>query len=271
MRVGSVLDYYMKNFLYIMIFVLAPAIFIGIFLRPFSMIEMLCDYPSLELNTFGDLFCTVYSWGLLEVLAMVAGLILVLIFVSLLIGKVEGHFRTGKFDLNSHEWRGLNYNLASVTKTIVALGVACFVLNLLALLLMYLMHFLFTINTGAMVVSNILCWIIGLFNLLVQARLVILFLLAGLDSIVMGSPYTVALSNASHALAKDVKDTWVCTLLPFAIMLVLTVIGNLLGITILTNILSILVMMPWLIIYSMIRFFDHYNIPRYDNSKYYVR
>ena len=271
MRIGSVLNYYVKNFLYIMIFVIAPAIFIGVFLEPFSMIEMLCKYPSLEISTFGDLFNKVYSIGWLEVLAMVAGVILVLICMSLLIGKIEGHFRTGKMELISHEWRGLNYNLAGVTKSTFFLLVICFVLNIVSMLLMYFMHFLFAINVGSVVASSILYWIIGLANLVLQARLVILFMMAGLDSIIMGSPYSVALSNASSALSKDVIDTWVCSLLPFLVMLVLTVIGTFLNITILTNILSIIVLMPWIVVYGMIRFFDHYNLTRYDNRKYYIR
>lgn len=271
MRVGSVLNYYVKNFLSIMIFAIAPAVFIGIFLRPFSMIEMLCRYPELELNTFGDLFGTVYSWGWLQVLVMLAGVILMLLCLSLLIGKIEGHFRTGKMELFSHEWRGLNYNLAGVTKSLISLMIICFVLNIVAMLLMYFMHFLFAINVGSIVVSSILCWIIGLANLVLQSRLVILFMLAGLDCIVMGSPYTVGISNASIALSKDILDTWVCSLLPFVVMILLTIVGTFLGITILTNILSMLVMIPWLVIYSMIRFFDYYNITRYDNRKYYVR
>lgn len=271
MRIGSVLNYYVKSFLYIMIFVIAPAVFIGVFLRPFSMIEMLFRYPVLEIGTFGDLFCAVYSWGWLEVLAMIAGVILILICMSLLIGKIEGHFRTGKMELFSHEWRGLNYNLAGVTKSTMSLMIVCFVLNVVAMLLMYFMHFLFAINIGSIVVSSILCWVIGLANLVLQARLLILFIMAGLDSIVMGSPYTVALSNASIALSKDVLDTWVCALIPFVVMIFLTVIGTLLNITILTNILSIMVMMPWAIVYCMIRFFDYYNLTRYDNRKYYVR
>lgn len=271
MRISSVLDYYIKNFLYIIIFVIAPAIFIGVFLKPFSMIEMLCRYPGLDINTFGDLFGTVYSWGWLEVLAMIAGVILILICLSLLIGKIEGHFRTGKMQLFTHEWRGLNYNLAGVTKSTILLGVVCFVLNVVALLLMYFMHFLFAINVGSIIVSSILCWIIGLANLVLQARLSTLFIMAGLDSIIMGSPYTVALSNASIALSKDIMDTWVCTLLPYVVILILTVIGVLLNVTILTNILSIIVIMPWMVVYGMIRFFDHYSITRYDIRKYYVR
>ncbi|MBR7091405.1 MAG: hypothetical protein IKC79_03035 [Clostridia bacterium] len=271
MRIGSVLNYYIKNFLYIMIFVAAPAIFIGVLLRPFSMVELLCRYPTLEFGTFGEMFTHVYDWGWWQILAVLAGLVLVLVCVSLLIGKIEGHFRTGKMELISHEWKGLNYNLAGVTKSTMLLGVVCFVLNTVSILLIYFMHFIFAVNIGSVVMSSILIWVIGLANMVLQARLVVLFLLAGLDSIIMGSPYTVALSNASQALSKDILDTWVCSLIPFVVMLLLTIVGTLLGITVLTNILSIMVFLPWLVVYSMIRFFDHYNIPRYDIRQYYVR
>ena len=271
LKINNVISYYIKNFCYILLFAIVPAVFCGLFMRPFALFETLYQYPNLTIETFADLFLAVYSADWLYWVLSIVGILLLLIFISLFIGKVEAHFRTGKFDLSWHNVRGINYNLAGVTKTMLFVIVLNFVVNLLTLLLIYLMHFIFSINGVPTVAGTIVNWVIAVVALWLQARITTYFMFAGLDSIIMGSPYTVAMGNASHAIAKRGWDMFLAEIVPFVLAILLTVLGCWLDIVWLTNIVSILILFPYIVILGMVNFFDHYDIKRYDNRKYYLR
>jgi len=235
------------------------------------MFETLYEYPTLTLNTFAEFFYAVYSYTWWQWLLLLGGLVLLFIFASMLIGKIEAHFRTGKFDLGWHNSRGLNYNLIEISKALILMLVASLIINLLTILLMFLTHFILSINGIMTTTGVVIIWIIGVINILLQARVSTYFMLAGLDSIIMGSPYTVALGNASLAIAKNFWDIFFAELVPFAFAVIITILGCFLGVTWLTNIISILVLFPYIAILGMVNIFDYYGITRYDNRKYYLR
>lgn len=269
MELRNVLSYYFKNILYMLLFAIVPAVFIGLLIHPFSLIEMLVNYPTMQTFTFGQFFTSVYGSGALGILWFVLGFLIVTICISFLLGKIELHFRTGNFDISSHNARGLNNNLKDIVLVALVMLVIDFVINIIGLLLMFLVHFIFGTSADVSIVSVIINWFIGIAVILLQGVLTSLFMFVGVDKIIMGSPFTVATSNAFNCFSRHKFRQFLLNIFPFVVGIVLTVIGALVGVVWLTNIISILLLLPYICILAMMNFFEFYDMPRYDNRKYY--
>lgn len=269
MVLSNVLSYYFKNILYMLLFAVVPAVFMGLLIHPFAIIEMLYNYPNMQDYSFGAFFTSIYSSGAIGILWFVLGFLILIVCVSFLIGKIELHFRTGNFDMTSHNARGLNNNIRDITLFAFVMLVIDFLLNMLAILLMFFVHFLANTDGASTVAGTIINWIIGVFFVLVEGGLTSLFMLAGIDKIIMGSPFSVAISNAFDCWSRHRFKNVFFAIFPFLVIIVLTVLGCLIGITWLTNIISLLFLIPYICILGMINFFEHYDMPRYDNRKYY--
>ena len=270
MELRKVLSYYFKNILYMLLFAVAPALFLGFLVHPFSIIEMLYNYPNMTSFSFADFFVGVYSSGAWGILWFVLGFVLVILCTCLLIGKIELHFRTGKFDLSNHSVRSINNNLSSVSLVALLLIVLNFLLNVIALLLMFFVHFVAGGDGGATVASITINWIIGITFVLAEGCFTVVFMFTAIDMAINGSPFTVALSDAFNNWSRhNCCGTILTAVFPFVVGIVLTVLGAWLGVTWLTNILSILFLLPYVCILGMIDFFTYFDIPRYDNRTYY--
>ena len=268
MVLRNVLSYYFKNILYMLLFAVAPAVFLGLLINPFALIEMLVNYPNMESYTFGAFFTSVYSSGALGILWFVLGFAILVVCVSFLIGKIELHFRTGNFDLSSHNARGLNNNLGDVSLVTVVMLIVDFLINVLGLLLMFFVHFIFG-DGSAFLAGNIINWILGIAIILGEGILTSMFMFSGIDMIIMGSPFTVAISNAFNSFSRHRFKSLILAVFPFLIAIALTVVGALLKIAWLSNIISLLFLIPYICILGMMNFFEFYDMPRYDNRKYY--
>ena len=269
MELRKVLSYYFKNILYMLLFAVIPAVFLGLLVHPFSIVEMLYNYPQMTSFSFADFFGAVYGLGAWGVLWFVLGFVVVVAFVSFLLGKIEWHFRTGKFDLSNHNARGLNNNLGSISLVALLMLVLDFLLNVVALLLMFFVHFIAGADGGVTLVGIIINWVIGVAGVLVEGCFTALFMFAGIDMIINGSPFTVAMSDAFNNWSRHKWGSVLTAVFPFVVAILLTVLGLWLNVIWLTNIVAILLLMPFVCVSGMIDFFAYFDIPRYDNRKYY--
>ena len=269
MMLRNVLSYYFKNILYLLLFAVVPAVFLGLLIHPFSLIEMLFDYPNLQSYGFGAFFQSVYGLGAIGILWYVLGFLILIVCISFLLGKIELHFRTGNFDLSSHNVRSLNNNFGGVALVGFVLFLADFLLNIIAMLLMFFVHFIISADGSVTVASTILNWIIGIVVVLAEGFLTSVFVFAAIDKIIMGSPFSVALSNSFANFSRKRFQKMLVAMFPFAVGIVLTVLGALLHVVWLSNILSLLFIIPYVCVFGMTSFFEFYDMPRYDNRKYY--
>ena len=269
MELRNVLSYYFKNILYMLLFAIVPAVFIALLIHPFSIIEMLVNYPNMTDFTFGSFFTSIYSSGALGILWFILGFLIMIVCLSFLIGKIELHFRTGNFDLSSHNARGLNNNVGDISLVTLVMLVVDFVLNILAMLLMFFVHFIFGADGSVTVAGTIINWIIGISIILFEGVLTSVFMFASIDMIIMGSPFTVAMSNSFNCFSRKRFKSFLLAVFPFVIAVVLAVIGALLKVSWLFDIVSILFVMPYVCILGMMNLFEFYDMPRYDNRKYY--
>ena len=115
-----------KNILYVLLFAVVPTIFIGALLRPFALFEFICNYPSMVVTGFGSIFNSLFSFTFLDVFLFILGIFIVSIFVSMMIGQLENHMRSGKINLKS-SITFLNNNFLVVFVNLLILIILLFV------------------------------------------------------------------------------------------------------------------------------------------------
>lgn len=267
-NIKSTISYYFKNWLGIFVFMILPALYIGLLLKPFGLIEFLWAYPTLDITSFSDFFSHIFNFGWTQTVLWIIGLFLLTICVSLVYGKIESHFRVGKF---SYALNGgvLNSNAVSVFWCILLMFVCFFTITLLCICLMLLFHFIFVTNLHNVVLSTIFIWLIGLINIFAFSNACFILALACVDMMIMGSPFSGALSSSVQSVHQSFGKSVLVFLIPIFVSIVLTILGSLLNITLLTNCICVLFVVPYVCIYSMIVVFKKNDMARYDNRQYY--
>ncbi len=266
--VKSTFLYYFKNIIPMLIFALIPAIYIGVLLNPFQSINFLWNYNTLEINGFADFFNAVFAIDWLTLLFFIVGIFVCTAFVSLILGKIESHFRTGKFSY-SLKTTELNNNFLSVLLISALIFISYFLLMLVGVLLMLLAHFIVVINEISWVVGLVACAIITFLVYLAFVWVLAILSVTCVDMAIMGSPFSVALSNASTALHKKSFKNFLGILIPILVGVVFAILGCLLKLEFLFNTISLLFIIPYVCIFAVTKIFEHYDITRYDTRPYY--
>ncbi len=261
--VKNVLGYYFKNFLYLVVFAVIPAVFVGLLLKPFGIFEFAFEYHNLTIKNYGDLFVNLFfgSWWCLLYLAV--GLIFVIIFTSLTLGFIESHFRMGKPSFTNSF--SLNNNVIGVAKSTFALFLLAFVLEFLLSLLLLFMHFL----CGGTVVAIIFNYVIAIGLCVLLGRIFNLFGYATIDMLINNAPLLVGLSNASRAMSLGSGKAWFIEVVGLLICFVIMQVFALINLTNVGSIISILLFMPLVCVNSMTLFFERNGLSRKDTLKYY--
>ena len=263
----SIILYYFKNFWFLMLFSIIPAVFVGLLLKPFQFVQFLYAYPSLTLGNFADFFYGILPFDWLTLLLGFIGLVLTAVIISMLLGKIEKNFRIGKNSYSLKE-TGFNNNFSSVLIGIFCVAFCYFVIALLGVVLIMLFNFIFA-SINAVVVSVILSYMVCMLCFWLTSAITIHFGVVASDMMITGSTFATAMSNASQAIHKNTWQNLLIGFVPFLIAILLTLLGCWLGILWLTNIISMLIIIPYTCVLVMIIFFDYYGLTRYDTRPYY--
>lgn len=265
----EVLNYYVKNFLYIAVFCLIPAIFCGLLLKPFAMFEFIANYPNITINNFGDLFMAVYGLNWLDILWIFLGFVLIVIAISLLLGFIESHFKTGKVSWSNSF--SLNSNALIVAKISIMIAIICFVLNLVLMLLMFTVHVIFNNDGVATIPAIVINYIFVILSMVVIARVFTMLILTGIEMLINGSPLAVSFSDTTRAIARDGWKIFAVEATLFVVLFILIVLLTLAGVTWLGNIIGLMIFLPIECILGMIVFCEFNGIKRYDKRKLFVK
>ena len=132
-------SYMIKNYLYIFLFCIIPVAFIGILNSPFKIIEFMNKYPTSLINNFGELFSLIFNLNWLDFVLGILGIVIFSLFLSIILGHMENHMRSGKNNFkNMHSY--VNNNILVVLVNVFALVVAYLVLMFLLACLLFLFH-----------------------------------------------------------------------------------------------------------------------------------
>lgn len=261
--VKNVLGYYFKNFLYLIIFAAAPAVFVGLLLKPFGIFEFAFEYRSLTLNNYGNFFINLFFGNWWSVLYLFVGLVLIIIATSLMLGFIENHFRMGKPSLvNSFS---LNNNVLGVAKSTITLFLIMFVVEFLLSLLMLFVHFV----SGGNAVAVVFNYVIAVAVCVLFGKMFNVFGYATIDMLINNVPLLVGLSNASRAMSVKNDKVWLIEVVGLFVCFLIIQVFALIDLTYVGNIISIVLFMPLVCVNSMTLFFERNDLPRKDTLKYY--
>ncbi len=252
-----------------MIFCIVPAIFIGLLLKPFSLFQFVVEYPNYTLLNFGQFYTAIYGIGWLDVLWILLGLVLLVVSMSLFLGFIERHFRTGKPSIINGF--SLNSNVLSVLKVVVILAVVAYLINLIMLLLMFFVHFLCAQNGVGNAFSTIFNYIVLILGMFLVMRAFTLFIQTCIGMMINGSPLNVSFSDSTHAIARNIWQILLVEGVLFVAVFTIIAICTVLKITWLGNILGLLIFLPMECILGMIVFCEFNEIKRYDKRRLFVK
>ena len=265
----EVLNYYFKNFIYITIFCIIPIVFLSLLLKPFALFEFVVEYPNYTITDFGGFYLAVYGIGWLDVLWIVLGLLLLVVSLSLLLGFIESHFKTGKVTLLNGF--SLNSNVLSVLKVILILAIFSYIVNIVMMLLMFFIHYLCASNGTGNVVSTIFNYIFVIAGTLVIMRGFTLLIQTGIGMMINGSPFNVSFSDGTRAVFRNAWQIFAIEAILFVVVFAVVAVCTVLNITWLGNIIGLMLFLPIECILGMIIFFDFNDIKRYDKRRLFVK
>ena len=260
--------YLFKNFLYIFLLAIIPAGFLGALTSPFKIFEFMTDYKNIKVDSFADIFNGLINFNFLPVFFSILGLVVLAIFVSLAIGQMENHMRSGKINYKNM-FQYVNNNILVVLVNIFIVLVIWFLLQFLLSAILFLLHLIIsgignTPNVANIIFAVLLCTV--KFVLFIQ--IVSIMVINIPNMLISGYPIKQAISNSIKLLNKNNIQFLFSMFLPFVIIIPLSCVlkGNW---CYLTNILGVLILFIHYTTLCMTSYFELSGTPRYDNRKYY--
>lgn len=260
--------YLFKNFLYIFLLAVIPAVFLGTLTSPFKIFEFMTNYKDITVNDFGSIFSGLFDVKFLPIFFGLIGLVILAIFVSLAIGQMENHMRSGKINYKSM-FQYVNNNILVVLVNIFITLIIWFMLQFLLSAILFLLHLIIsglgnTPNVANIILAVLLCAL--KFVLFIQVVSIMLINIPNM--LISGYPIKQAISNSIKLLNKNNFQFLLAMFLPFVIIIPLACLLKG-GWCYLTDILGVLIIFLHYTTLCMTSYFELSGTPRYDNRKYY--
>lgn len=261
--------YIYKNILYLLLFAIVPSVLLGVFLSPFKFIEFINTYPSLPVSKFGDVFYAIVDISWLKLLFYVLAIIILSIFISLILGMIENHFRSGKRNIKNFK-SFINNNIMNVFLNLSLLFMIYFIVSFLCATFIYLFHILIsgigaTPKAFSIVIASL--FVVIYFCLNICSSLICFLNIPNM--LINGYNFKNSIGGVFNLLYKNPVELLVGMLFPYIFIIPtisLTVNSKLI---ILFNILGVLICLIYYSSFIMISYFSLNNINRYDNRRYY--
>lgn len=262
--------YLIKNMLFLFLMSLIPAVFIGSLLSPFKFLEFINNYANLTVINFADIFYAIVDISWLKILFYVIGLTLFAVVLSIIIGAIDNHFRSGKRNYTKIK-NYINNNVLVVLMNIILIFVINFIVSFLCSTIIYLFHILFV---GQNATANVGCIIIGilLFTVYfcVMAVTSIVLMLNIPNMLLNGYGFKQSISSTINSIGKNFLYLVIAYVIPYAVIIPLISIFNFSNIALhIINVICFIISIMYYSAFVMTAYFDLNNIMRYDNRKYY--
>ena len=261
--------YLFKSGWYIWLLWLLPSIFVGFCCLPFNLIKFINIYPSITISHFGDMFWALSPVTWLNFLFAVLGIVLVSIVLSMTIGQMESHMRSGK--LNFKEiFSYVNNNILVVLVNVILMFVISFVMTFLLGAVLFLFHIMFSGLSNTPTVLNIV------FAVILSAGTLVLFMFAMAifcfnipNMITNGYSLKEGISSSVSVIGGNAFKLALAFLLPFVIVIPFFSLLAKTNVLWIANLISALLVMSYYSVLTMTSYFEISNTSRYDNRKYY--
>lgn len=263
------LSYISKNFLYLTLMAIIPAVFFGLTLSPFQPIEFINGYSTTPVVNFGTIFSSIITFGWLELLLTIIALALIIIFVSAILGQMEQHLRSGKLNLAALKDH-VNNNILIVSANIVALFIIAFILMFALSAILFLTHLLLSGLNSSPTVFNII-----IANILLSAMLILYAVIASAvfintaNMIDNGGEFRYSFSESIKLTQKNTLQLTIAILAPYVVMSIfisLFYTSNLLPVI---NVIGVFIFIIYYSAFAITSYFELAKLDRYDKRKKY--
>lgn len=263
------IKYCFKNFGYISLLWLLPSVFVGLFCGPYKIIEFMNAYPTANIETFGDIFAILMPFSWLKLLLAILAIALVAVFLSMVVGGMESHMRSGKFSFKNM-FTFVNNDILVVLINIVLLAVIYAVLTFLFGCLAFLFHLMFSgLANVPTILNSIITIILASGFVALYAFITNIFLVNIPNMITNGYSLKEGISSTMQLIGKKGFKLWFSFMLPYVIIVPFVSLLSSTGFVWIANIVCTYLQYMIYSSITMTSFFELSNTPRYDNRKYY--
>lgn len=267
--IKSTLKYVVKNFLFLFLMSVIPAIFLGAVLSPFKAIEFINTYSATPVLTFGTIFNGLLDFGILQLLLILVAIMLLAIFASAIMGQIEQQFRSGKSNFERIK-EHVNNNILIILANLVAFFVIIFIFMFVTSAILFLTHLLISdINTSPTVLNVIIS------NIILSSVLVLITLIGSIilvntaNMMSQGTQFKDSISSSIKLTQKNSFNLTLATLAPILIIAIFVSLFTYSASLPIINILGVLVLIMYYTSLAMTSYFELAKLDRYDNRKKY--
>ena len=262
--------YCIKNILFLFLMSLIPAVFIGSLLSPFKFLEFINNYAKITVVNFGDIFYSIIDISWLKILFYILAFAILSLFLSIIVGEIENHFRSGKknyFNVKHY----INNNILTILLNLLIFVVINFIVSFLCGTIIYLFHVMLCgLNSSASVACVIIAIIIFTLYFCVICLSGLAILINTPNMLFNGYNFKQAISSTINLIGKDFFNLVLAYLLPFVIIIPLISIFNFSSIALhIVSIVCIIISVIYYSSFALTAYFDLSNITRYDERKYF--
>lgn len=262
--------YCVKNILFLFLMSLIPAVFIGSLLSPFKFLEFINNYAKITVVNFGDIFYSIIDISWLKILFYILAFAILSLFLSVIVGEIENHFRSGKknyFNVKHY----INNNILTILLNLLIFVVINFIVSFLCGTLIYLFHVMLCgLNSTASVACVIIAIVLFTLYFCVICLSGLAILINTPNMLFNGYNFKQAISSTINLIGKDFFNLVLAYLLPFVLIIPLISIFNFSSVALhIVSTVCIIISIIYYSSFALTAYFDLSNIARYDERKYF--
>ena len=249
---------------------LIPAVFIGSLLSPFKFLEFINNYAKITVVNFGDIFYSIIDISWLKILFYILAFAILSLFLSVIVGEIENHFRSGKknyFNIKHY----INNNILTILLNLLIFVVINFIVSFLCGTLIYLFHVMLCgLNSTASVACVIIAIVLFTLYFCVICLSGLAILINTPNMLFNGYNFKQAISSTINLIGKDFFNLVLAYLLPFVLIIPLISIFNFSSVALhIVSTVCIIISVIYYSSFALTAYFDLSNIARYDERKYF--
>lgn len=261
-------SYLKKNFLYMFLLSIIPTIYFGFLLRPFSLFEFVNAYPTMIVNNFGTIFDFLFDVSVLNIFLTILGIIVLSTFVSIAVGQIQNHMRSGKVNLKNCP-SYLNDNFIVSLVNILIMFAIWLLLRFIFSGIICSIHIIFLgMNSQPNIALEIVAIILASITFILFIQISAIFTLNIPNMLINGYPAKQAFSNSIKLLNANNFKFLISLILPFLVIIPLcSLLFNVS--TLITNFIGVWILCMYVPVLTITTYFELTNTTRYDNRQYF--
>lgn len=266
-KLGS--GYFFKNSWWLFLVWLLPSIFIGFCAGPFQIIQFINKYPTTTISEFKDIFALIMPFSWQNIIFVILGISLVSIFLSMAIGEIENHMRSGKKNFKVM-FSYVNNDVLVSFINILIIEIVYIAFTFLLGSVLFLLHLLMSgLASVPTLLNSIFAITLCVAVLVIFVSIEATFLINIPNMISNGYSLKEGISSTSQLMGKSTFKIILSYLAPYLFIIPIISLFAQTNVAWIGNILCFMLMCSYYSSLTMTAYFELSNTNRYDNRKYY--